>query len=319
MEINTAALVGFRTLYSTKFNEAFNLAAPQLDKIAVRVDSGRVAQVVHRWMEAIPGMREFLGKRKINNLDSSGFTVVNKKWEDTIGIPKEDLERDQFGVYTPLIARMGQVAKLHRDSIGFGMLSAALAAATRANYLAYDQIAFYGVHTGGKRVSGAEFTNVGNEPLTGPNLAAAIANLRKRKDSQGNPLFAAQTKPMVIAAPDLEFTLAQLANASFIVGAQPGTGATSATSQAGATENVLKGTFDYMTSPYIGTATEWHVTLGDPLLRPIIFQVELEIEILTWEKFLHEWSINDQFVQGARALYNVAVGLPESVYGSTGA
>ena len=67
-----------------------------------------------------------------------------------------------------------------------------------------------------------------------------------------------------------------------------------------------------MTSPYLKTATEWHVTLADPLYKPMIFQIELEIEFLSPPQFFNNWwSDKDIFRTGTRALYNAAPGLPE--------
>jgi phage major head subunit gpT-like protein len=314
MELNHAALLGFRTRYETVFNNAFALAKPTHDKVAVVIESGRVEQVIHRWMQGIPGMREFIGSRVINNLSTAGFTIANKLWEDTVAIQKVDLERDQYKVYDPMVQRMGEVAALHPDVLVYGLLSAALASSTRAANVAYDSIAFFGAHT----TRSVPFTNVTNVPLTTPALATAISEIKKRRDTQGNLLAVAGTKPLLITGPALNLTASQLANASFIVGTQPGTGLSSASSQAGATENVLKGTFDVHESAYISTDTEWHLTLQSPYLKPIVFQREFPIEMYSWEKFIAQWTMYDQFVVGVRGGYNVGLGLPEMVYSSTG-
>lgn len=319
MELSTSALAGFRTKYSAEFNSAYNLAKPQLDRVAISVNSGLNEFVNHRWMAAIPGMRKFQGARVFNNLGTNGFIVANEEWEDSVSIPRRDLERDQWGVYLPNMSRLGQLAALHRDLLGFSLLSDAIASATRANYKAYDGSAFFGAHTNGS----SAFTNVQTSSygaLNVPNLAYAIAQLRKRKDAAGNPLEGAQTsKPLVIASPANEFALAQMANASFVVGVAPGNSGTQSTSNYGAaTENVLKGTFDYITSPYIKTDAEWHVTLNNGYLRPLVRQTEVEVQIYGWDKFLHQWVTNGEFCFGAYARYNVALALPESIQSSTG-
>lgn len=314
MELNTAALVGFRTKYETLFNQAFSVAEPQVDKVAVRVDSGPVEQVVHRWLRGLPGMREFLDTRTINNVDSDGLTIKNKEWEDSIGIPRRELERDQHRLYEPMVSRMGQVAKLHRDELAFGLLSDALA--TPSSYKAYDGDNFFGTHSTKRKTS---FSTLGSGALGEGTLSQAITALMNRKDSAGNPLALGGKRPLVIANPANFLTLSKLANLSFIVSVAPGASATQSTSNYGsASENVLKGTFDFITSPYIKTTTEFHVTLQDPLMKPVVFQVEKEVEFLGWDKFLHEWSMNSRFVFGAYARYNVGLGLPEMVWSSPG-
>lgn len=315
MEINNAALAGFRTKFSTLFNSAYQLAQPILDKVAVVVDSGMVETVNHRWMRGIPGMREFIGDRVINNLDTDGMIIKNKTWEDTVAILRPELERDQFGVYEPSMTRLGEVAKLHRDELGFPILSAALAAATRASYLAYDGAAFFGTHSLKRTVA---FTNLGSDPLTEPALAAAISNIRARKDSAGHSLAAMGTKLILLHPPGLQQTANKLANSSWIVSTQPGTGIGSASNPAGASENTLKGLFEPELAVYLSTDTEWHLCLQHPLYRPLVFQKEKEIEIYGWDKFLQLWIMRDQAVFGAYGRYNVGLGLPESVFSSTG-
>ena len=313
MELSHAALLGFRTRYEALFNAAFNLVTPQIEKVAVKVESGRVEQVVHRWLRGIPGMREFLDTRTINNLSTDGLTVKNKLWEDTVGIPRVDLERDLYKIYDPMISRVGQTAALHRDSLGFEMLSDMVTAPS--GFKAYDGVNFYGTHNVDRSVA---FTNLSDKKLTEVSLSTAITELKKRRDTAGNVLAATASKPLLIIPPSLIFTAEKLANMSYIVSTQPGTGASSATSQAGASENVLKGSFDFIQSPYLKTDTQWHLTLVDPYLKPLIWQIEQDLEFLNFEKFLAQWAMNDQFVFGVRALYNVAPGLPEMCYGSTG-
>lgn len=313
MELTHDALIGFRTRFSTIFNNALNLAAPTIERVALVVPSGRVELVNHRWMRGVPGVREFIGPRHYNNLSTDGFTVKNKKWENTIAIKREDLERDTYGIYDPWVARMGQSVMLHRDVLGYGVLSGAL---TDATIVAYDGIAFYGNHNSKRKVA---FNNKTNGVLNEANLITAIKELRNRRDSEGNKLMVAQAKPLLVVPPALEFTARKLLNLSFIVQTAPGSGASSATNQAAGADNVLQGTCDLHVEPLLATETEWHLMIQDAAFKPLVFQVEQDIEFLGYEKFLHRWSDQDEFVVGTRALYNVAVGLPEMTYGSTGA
>jgi len=240
-------------------------------------------------------------------------------WEDTLGIRRVDLERDQYGIYTPLVARIGQVAKQHRDKLVFEQLSDALASATRADYKAYDGIAFFGAHRPGTSYAYTNFTSGGSSALAEGTLSTAIINLRKRTDDKGNKLSAASAKPLLIIPPDLEFTANKLLNQSYYPTTQPGSGASSSSNQAAAGENVLKGTCDVVVSPWLKTATEWHLVMNEsPMFKPVIFQLEQDIEVLSWDKFLHRWVDFDEMTWGVRALYAVGTGLPEAIYSSVG-
>lgn len=322
MELNSSAIVAFKTKYDTEFNKAFELAQTNYEKAAYVFNSGRVETVTHRWMKGLTGMKEFVGARQVNNVDSAGFSLSNKLWEDTVGIRRVDLERDQYGIYTPLVARIGQVAKQHRDKLVFEQLSDALASGTRASYKAYDNIAFFGTHTrDNTSYNYTNFTSGGSSALSESSLITGIVNLRKRTDDKGNKLAAASAKPLLIIPPDLEFTAQKLLNSSFYPGVAPGASATQSSSNyAAATENILKGTCDLVVSPWLKTSTEWHLVLNDsPMLKPVIFQLEQDVEIMAWDKFLHRWADYDELTWGVRALYNVGVGLPEAVYSSVGA
>ena len=48
-----------------------------------------------------PGMREWIGDREVQNLSGSDYTIKNKSWELTFGIPREAVEDDKIGSTTP--------------------------------------------------------------------------------------------------------------------------------------------------------------------------------------------------------------------------
>lgn len=321
MELNSASMTAFKTLYDATFNNAFNLYKPEYPKASYVFNSGRVEVVRHRWMRSFAGMREFIGARVVNNIGSDGFDVANRKWEDTIGIQRVDLERDQWGVYTPIIARMGQIAHLHRDQLVFGLMSDCLTgSSTIISTLAYDGQQFYGNHTS-NRVTAAAFNNKlsgAGSALSEGSLTNALQNLKLRTDTQGNILAATQSKPLLIVPPSLEFTGRKLLHNAYYPSTAPGSGDSTATNQMAASENVLSGAADLLVSPYLKTQTEWHLTLTDVLFKPIIFQIEQEIEMLAWDKFLARYADYDEYTWGVRALYAVAPGLPEMCTGSVG-
>jgi hypothetical protein len=131
--------------------------------------------------------------------------------------------------------------------------------------------------------------------------------------------MAAGDKPLLIVPTALEFTARKLLFLSLTGQTAPGSGASSATNQAVAGDNVLQGMCNLHVEPLLKTDTEWHLTIENSVFKPLVFQVEQDIEFLGYEKFLHRWSDFDEFVIGTRALYNVAMGLPEMCTGSVGA
>ena len=67
----------------------------------------------------MPGMREWLGDRVFNRLRATGFTIVNKLWEDSLAIEKVDIEDDRLGMYDMALEQLGTEAMYHPDELMF--------------------------------------------------------------------------------------------------------------------------------------------------------------------------------------------------------
>lgn len=121
MIINQATLSGIYKSFSTIFNEAFDGAATQWRNVAMEIPSeGR--SVDYKWLGAFPMMREWVGERVIKDLSAFGYTIVNKDYEATVEVDRNDIEDDQIGVYTPMIRGLGVAAAQHPDVLVFSLL-----------------------------------------------------------------------------------------------------------------------------------------------------------------------------------------------------
>ncbi len=69
-------------------------------------------------------MKEWVGDRVVKDLSAFGYEVVNKPFESTIEVDRDDIDDDQIGVYTPMIQGLAQAAKVHPDILAFALLSA---------------------------------------------------------------------------------------------------------------------------------------------------------------------------------------------------
>lgn len=121
--VNRANLASMFTGFKTAFNAAYMGAQSQWEQIAMRVPS-TTKQEVYAWLGSITRFREWIGDRVLQNLMTHNFTIVNKSFENTVGIDRDDVEDDSYGVYTPLIANLGQDAKTHPDELVFALLAA---------------------------------------------------------------------------------------------------------------------------------------------------------------------------------------------------
>ena len=94
---------------------------PLYQEIAMETPSTTDAET-YAWLGDIPGMREWIGDREVQNLIGSDYTIKNKTWELTFGIPREAVEDDKIGLYNPSVESMGQEAATHPDELVFRLL-----------------------------------------------------------------------------------------------------------------------------------------------------------------------------------------------------
>jgi phage major head subunit gpT-like protein len=121
MQLTSANIRALQVGFNTTFNNAFTEAASDYDKIAMTTQSAHSAET-YAWMGKTTQFREWLGDRVIQNLSASDYTIKNRKFENTIGVDRDDIEDDSYGVYSPMIAQLGQDAKTHPDTLIFDLL-----------------------------------------------------------------------------------------------------------------------------------------------------------------------------------------------------
>lgn len=123
MIINQANLSGINKSFSTIFNQAFDQAPSQWPLVAMEAPStGR--SVDYKWLGDYPIMKEWIGDRTIKDLSGFHYEIINKNYEATIEVDRDDIEDDQIGVYTPAIQGLAQAAKAHPDILVFALLAA---------------------------------------------------------------------------------------------------------------------------------------------------------------------------------------------------
>jgi len=117
MIINQENLANIYIGLSTVFNAAFQGAPdPWYPRLAMTVpSSGR--SIDYKFLLDFPGMREWIGDRLIKSLEGKNWEVINKDWESTIGVDRNDIEDDQLGLYNPIVAALAQEARFHPNQL----------------------------------------------------------------------------------------------------------------------------------------------------------------------------------------------------------
>ena len=151
MIINQASLNDLFVAYNAAFNTGFRDAVPLWQNVATRVPSGN-RQNHYGWLGQFPQMREWIGDRHIKAMAAHDYTVVNKPFESTVEVDRDDLDDDQYGVYSPMMQEMGHAAATHPDELVFSLLKAG------DSSLCYDGQYFFDVD---HPVGGASVSNHG--------------------------------------------------------------------------------------------------------------------------------------------------------------
>lgn len=121
MEINRTNLDAMFRGFNLAFQQAFDGAPSDYPQIAMTVPSTTSTEI-YPWLGQTTRFREWIGDRVIQNLSTSDFSIKNKPWENTIGVNRESIEDDTYGLYKPAIAQLGLDAKQHPDELVWGLL-----------------------------------------------------------------------------------------------------------------------------------------------------------------------------------------------------
>jgi phage major head subunit gpT-like protein len=116
MNINRASLSAFFTGLNTAFQAGLGSAQTVHGAYAMPVPS-TTSQEMYAWMATLPGFREWIGDRVMNNIRTYDYTIKNKKWEDSFAVKREELMDDQIGLYGPLSQMMGQAGAQHPQEL----------------------------------------------------------------------------------------------------------------------------------------------------------------------------------------------------------
>lgn len=140
MEITTANLTALFTGFDVIFQRGFEKPPSYYEKIATVVRSAS-RQTTYPWLGRTTKFREWLGDRVVQALEAHSYTIVNKDFEDTISISRNDIEDDNYGVYEPVIEQLGWDTKVHPDSLLFSMIKNAVT--TPSSVIGYDGQPFF--------------------------------------------------------------------------------------------------------------------------------------------------------------------------------
>ena len=123
MIVNQGNLAHLYTGFKASFSKGFAGAPTFCREIATVVPSS-TREETYGWLGQFPKMREWIGDRVPKNLAGHSYKIVNRDFEQTITVPRNDIEDDQYGVFGPMFEEMGRSAAELPDELVFGLLKA---------------------------------------------------------------------------------------------------------------------------------------------------------------------------------------------------
>lgn len=296
MIINGANLRGIYMGFNTIFNKAFSEVEPLYKRIATVVPSTTDTET-YAWLGDIPGMREWIGEREINNLTGSDYTIKNKPFESTFGIPVNAIEDDKLGLYRPSVELLGQAAAYHPDELTFGLLKDGF-----VKKCSDGQPFFSKEHKIGKGNKEKVYSNAGTEKLCMDAYIKARAYMMSLTNSAGRPLNL--IPDLLVVPPALEKDGNDILVADLLNG----------------TKNTMQGTAEVLVSPQLaGNDSAWYLLCTKRPIKPLIFQERKKAKFVSKTRPEDDNVFFDnQYLYGVDYRGNAGYGFWQMAYGSDG-
>lgn len=264
MEITPQNLQALFNAYDLSFQQGANAELQTfVDKVSTRRPSS-TRQNTYAWMAKLPTLREWVGERVLNAISSYSYTIVNKDFELTMELDRNDILDDTYGLFNPIAEDMGRAAKLWPDQQIVKLVQAG------ETSLCYDGQNFFDVdHPVDKYTPalGVQKNLFKGLPLTPDNYSNVRTAMMSYVGEDGQPLGV--NPKLLVVPPQLEQRALQILHADFIAptnyAGQP---------QVGTNTNVLKGTADVLVIPQLANdPNAWYLLDVSRAIRPFIFQL----------------------------------------------
>ena len=243
MIVNQQSLRGIYVGFNTLFNKAFEEVAPLYTEVATVTPSTTDSET-YAWLGDIPGMREWIGDREIQNLTASDYTIKNKDFELTVGVDRNAIEDDKIGLYNPSVQMLGQSAAAHPDELIFALLAGGF------SEKCYDGQPFFSdAHKVGKKT----VSNKTTAKLSMESYIAARASMMSLTNSKGRALNLVPN--LLVVPPALEAAARDILVADYING----------------TKNTMQGTAKPLVVPSSPGMTPHGICCALPVLSVPLF------------------------------------------------
>lgn len=123
MELNRTNLTNMRTALNLRFKEGIEGYKPLYQQLVMVEGDIAHDAIEFPFIEQFDGMREWLGERQFKSLKTHKIRVVERRFENSISIPRRSIETDNWGMYNTTITKMGEGVEKLWDKLTIGALA----------------------------------------------------------------------------------------------------------------------------------------------------------------------------------------------------
>lgn len=121
MIVNQANLGILTTGFRTAFASGFRGVTPTWSQVTTLIPS-TTSEEKYGWLGQFPRLREWVWDRHVWDMEVHDYTIRNRKFESTVGVKRDHIEDDQYGVYSTIFQELGFAAATHPDELVFELL-----------------------------------------------------------------------------------------------------------------------------------------------------------------------------------------------------
>jgi phage major head subunit gpT-like protein len=266
MLITKAVLQALQTSVSQIFRSAYRDTPTPILQLATRVTSNHKVET-YGWMQRLLEMREWIGPRVIQGLNTQAYTLENKKFEATLGVDVDEIADDSLGLFAPRVAEFGRVAARLWERL----LIDALVNGNAATSLGFDGLPFFSTaHTLNPAGTQSNSISGATSAFSETNLDIAINAMRRYTGEDGR--FLGVNPTHIVIPPELEMTVRKVLKANLV--ANGGT-------------NVFNGLLDIIVIPELpasgtqGATSVWYLVDLSAPIKPLLLQVRKPVTLVS--------------------------------------
>lgn len=292
MLITPASISALNTDFKGQFQQAFKAATPKYKMISTEIPS-TTGQNTYGFIDEFPTIREWLGDRVLQGLKGKSLTVINRDFEGTVALPKNDVEDDKMGFWDAKNEMLGQQAAYFPDTLVIDTLVSGFTTNS------YDGKKFFAHDHAWKD---EEWDNLFNLALDPDNFQTALEALVLMAGGGQSPIITTDFKVTLVHGPKLMGTAKQIVKMQY--------------NEFGAS-NLHLDEAELFMHPRI-TDEKWILMISSVPLKPVLFQRRTNPRYVGPNDFPEELNKRKRLIFGVDFRCEAALSLWQLAVGSTG-